>query len=312
MNPGHRPHTTGRLIPLPVIIGVALPALVLFYFYITYAYGAWFFQDDFGFIASYANSIQWNQLYDFTNFGRFLSRNVYWHLAIKYFSYNAQFFYIFNFFIILCSSFLLYKIFENHGRFNGFIAGLLYFVLPSTIGNYAWLSNSQHILGHFFVLLFVYLFTKDDTGRSQAQELAHALQLVIVLILGFTSNIFMSMVISLPAWMILTKKEYRKSKTSYFVLGFGTLLFTLFFFKLSSNQTGAYSTSYTIETFANNLEFYFSSGFLGTIWIILIVVGTVYSLSERIIWHLGCFWPLPRSSFPSLFLYISVMCSMAL
>ncbi|MGV0961601.1 MAG: hypothetical protein ACOYB1_17390 [Limnohabitans sp.] len=283
MNPDRRPQTADRRpsLPIPIITGLALPALVLFYFYITYAYGAWFWQDDFGFIAHYANSIQWNQLFDFTNFGRFLSRNGYWHWGIKYFSYNAQFFYIFNFFIILCSCLLLYKIFEKYGRLNGFIAGLFYFLLPATVDSYAWLSNSQHILGHFFVLLFVYLFTKDIAEKSRAQEFTRTLQLLVILILGFTSNVFMSMVVSLPAWMILINKEYRRSKTAYFTVGFSTLLFALFFFKLSGNQTGAYSTSYTIETLAKNLDFYFSSGFFATIWIVSIVFGTIYAIARK-------------------------------
>lgn len=276
MNPDRR-----LSLPLPIVIGLALPALVSFYFYITYANGAWFFQDDFGFIAQYANSIQWNQLFDFTNFGRFLSRNGYWHWGIKYFSYNAQFFYIFNFFIILCSCLLLYKIFEKYGRLNGFIAGLFYFLLPATVDSYAWLSNSQHILGHFFVLLFVYLFTKDIAEKSRTQEFARTLQLLVILILGFTSNVFMSMVVSLPAWMILINKEYRRSKTAYFTVGFGTLLFALFFFKLSGNQTGAYSTSYTIEALSKNLDFYFSSVLFATMWFVSIVFGTIYSLTRN-------------------------------
>lgn len=79
-------------------MALALPVLVLFYFYITYAYSAWFSQDDFGFIAHYDNSIQSNQLFDFSNFGRFLSRNAYWHFGIKYFSYNAQFLYFKSFY----------------------------------------------------------------------------------------------------------------------------------------------------------------------------------------------------------------------
>lgn len=267
--------------PLPVIIGLALPVLVLVYFYITYAYSAWFWQDDFGFIASYANSIQFGQLFDFQNFGRFLSRNGYWHWGIQYFSYNAQFFYIFNLFIILCSSFLLYKTFEKYGRFEGIVAGLFYFILPATIESYAWLSNSQHILGHFFVILFVYLFTKEDTGNSRAQELVRAFQLVAILMLGFASNIFMSMVLSLPAWMILTDKKCRRSKSAYFVLSVGVLLFALFFLKLSGNQTGAYSTSYNFETLVKNLEFYFKSGFIAATWVISIGIGAIHALTKK-------------------------------
>jgi len=268
-------------IPLPVILGVCLPTLVVFYFYVSYASAGWFWQDDFGFIAQYANSIHWSQLFDFSNFGRFLSRNGYWYLGIKYFSYNAQYFYIFNLFLILCSSFLLYMIFKTHGKLNGFFAGLFYFLLPATIESYAWLSNSQHLLGHFFVLLFVYLFTKKNPEKSRAHEFTRAFQLSMVLVLGFTSNIFMGMTVSLPAWMILTSKEHRASKAAQIILAFGVLLFALFFIKLSEEQVGAYATSYTTEILAKNLEFYFKSRFYASIWAISVVFGTVYALKRK-------------------------------
>lgn len=281
--------------PLTVILGFGLPAIVALYFYFSYASNAWFFQDDFGFITHYARSIQWDQLFNFSNFGRFLSRNGYWHWGIKYFAYEAQLFYIFNLFVILCCSFLLYRIFEKHGRLNGFVAGFFYFLLPATIESYAWISNSQHILGHFFVLLFVYLFTKERKERSRSKELIHAVQLGMVLVLGFTSNIFMSMVLSLPAWMILTHREYRNSKTSYVTLAFGTLLFALFFSKLSGTQTGAYSTAYTVETLVKNLAFYFKNGFFAATWVISVVVGKIYAITRKN--HLAAWFFLASAAF---------------
>lgn len=75
-----------------------LPFFVISYFYVSYASTAWFFQDDFGFIAEYANSIWVNQLFDFSNFGRFVSRNIYWFLGGKLFGDNSSYYFIFNFF----------------------------------------------------------------------------------------------------------------------------------------------------------------------------------------------------------------------
>lgn len=267
--------------PLPIIFGFGLPTIVVLYFYLSYANEAWFWQDDFEFISHYANSMRWGQLYDFSNFGRFLSRNGYWHWGVKYFSINSQFFYVFNFFVILCSSFLLYKIFERHGRFNAFVAGLIYFILPATIESYSWLSNSQHLLGHFFVLLFVYLFTRDVAVKGRLEELVWVLQLGLVLILGLFSNIFVSMVVSLPVWMVVVSKEYRKSKPTYFIIAFGVFLFVIFFFKLSGAQTGAYLTSYTLEALTKNLNFYLGGGYFVVIWISSLVAGAVYAFSMK-------------------------------
>ena len=271
----------GSSLPLIVVLGLALPTVIALYFYLSYAGRAWFYQDDFGFISQYAASAQWGQLFDFTNFGRFLSRNGYWHWGIKYFSHNAQYFFIFNFFVISGSSYLLYKIFEKYGRFEAFVAGLFYFILPATIESYTWLSNSQHILGHFFVILFVYIFINDDANNDPVNELFRTLQLVTILVLGFESNIFMSMVLSLPAWMLLTDKEYRKLKSNYLILVAGILLFLVFFVKLSGNQQGAYSTAYNFETVRDNLDYYFKSGSLAVIWFLLIATGSAYSLVRR-------------------------------
>ena len=265
--------------PMTIIIGLGLPLFTAIFFYISYAANAWFWQDDFGFIASYSGSIQLSQLTDFTNFGRFLTRNAYWHVGVKYFSYNAQYFYIFNFFIIFCTSFLLFKIFEKYGKFSATVAGLFYFLLPGTIESYAWLSNSQHIMGHFFVILFVYLYMTEVVEEARLQKLVHIFQLLLVLVLGFISNIFMSMVLSLPIWMILNKKS--RSSNDYVILFAGILLFSVFFIKLSGSQEGAYSTSYDLETLIKNLSFYFGNIGVASIWGLLILVGTVYALKLK-------------------------------
>ena len=276
------PHEEGTKAPLPIIIGMAFPVLFSIFFYMTYPQSAWFYQDDFGFIARYANSIQINQLLDFSNVGRFISRNVYWHYGINLFSYNAQYFYLFNFFVISATSYIIYKIFSaQYGHFSGVVAGLFYFMLPATINSYAWLSNSQHIIGHFFVILFVYLFLRSSPKGNLKSEAPRAAMLAVTVILGFASNIFMSMVLSLPIWMIATDKNHRRSKYTYFVVSVGVILFAIFFHKLAGKQTGAYLTSYTIHTVAKNAEFYFSNRILALLWIGAIVFGVLYSFIRK-------------------------------
>lgn len=263
------------------LFGIGFPIISILYFYISYAGNAWFWMDDFGFIDHYARSIHWSELFDFTSFGRFLSRNAYWYIGVKYFHHNAQYFYIFNFFIILCSSLLLYKIFEKWGRFAGVVAGVFYFILPATIESYAWISNSQHILGHFFVILFIFVFIDKGGVQNKIKEIVYVLNLILILVFGFASNIFVSMVLSLPFWMVLTDKNYRNSKAVYFVLLMGFLLFVIFFANLSGGQTGAYSTSYNISTFIDNARFYFNGGFGALLWIVFVVFGVLYGVIKK-------------------------------
>jgi hypothetical protein len=273
---------TAPALPLFVIIGLALPVLVLIYFYITYSQAAWFFQDDFIFLVNYSATVRQEQLFDFTNFGRFLSRNCYWHWGAQYFFYSAEYFYIFNFYVISATSYLLYKIFsEKNGVFEGVIAGLLYFALPATLSSYVWLSNSQHLIGHFFVVLFIYLFAIDASRINYTKESLRCIQLIAVLVLGFLSNIFMSMVLTLPVFMILTEKNHRKSKATYLILIAGIALSMLYYNKLNGYQGGSYATSYSFDTLVESLKFYFHNIIIAVLWLSCVILGASYSFVKN-------------------------------
>ena len=265
-------------IPAPILLALIGPIVILTWFYVFYAQNAWFCQDDFDFISKYSVSVEWRQLYDFSDFVRFLSRNVYWHFCLKWFSHNAQYFYLTNFSIILATGFLIYAIFRReYGRFEGLIAGLLYLMLPATIESYVWISNSQHIIGHFFVALFVYVFVSNRGDTDKASEIFRAIALSIILVLGILSNIFVIMVLSLPAWMLLIDRRTWRAKSIYALLIFGVMLFIFFFHKLAANQTGAYSTSYTPKVVIDNAEYYAGGKARAVFWFILVGLGGIYA-----------------------------------
>ena len=258
-------------------IGVSFIGAFLLFFYITYALQGWFFQDDFGFISQYAHSIEPWQLLNFENFGRFVSRNVYWHVGLRYFSYHAEYFYLFNLLTILATSYLLYLIFsEKYGGFEGIVAALLYFALPATIENYAWLSNSQHLMAHFFVVFFVYFF-----DRVNGTEIKRSACLSAILFLGFQSNIFMVMALSLPIFMSFADERHRRLFSNYMVMFFGLCLFVWSFYRLSGHQAEAYSTAYDFSTLAENLFFYFKNKIFVALWLLAVVFGAVYAYFKK-------------------------------
>ena len=258
-------------------LGVSFIGAFLLFFYITYALQGWFFQDDFGFISQYAHSIEPRQLLNLENFGRFFSRNVYWHVGLRYFSYHAEYFYLFNLLTILATSYLLYLIFsEKYGGFEGIVAALLYFALPATIESYAWLSNSQHLMTHFFVVLFVYFF-----DRINGTEIKRSACLSAILFLGFQSNIFMVMALSLPIFMSFADQRHRRLFSNYIVTFFGLCLFAWFFYRPSGHQAEAYSTAYDFATLAENLFFYFKNKIFVALWLLAVVFGTVYAYFKK-------------------------------
>ena len=258
-------------------IGVSFIGALLLFFYITYALKGWFFQDDFGFISQYAHSIEPWQLLNLENFGRFVTRNVYWHVGLRYFAYHAEYFYLFNLLTILATSYLLYLIFsEKYGRFEGIVAALLYFALPATIESYAWLSNSQHLMAHFFVVLFVYFF-----DRINGTEIKRSACLSAILFLGFQSNIFMAVALSLPVFMLFADKRQRRIFSNYIVTFFGLCLVAWFFYQISGHQAEAYSTAYDFATLAENLLFYFNNKIFVALWLLAVVFGAVYAYFRK-------------------------------
>ena len=266
-------------------IGVSFIGAFLLFFYINYALKGWFFQDDFGFISQYAHSIEPRQLLNLENFGRFVSRNVYWHVGLRYFSYHAEYFYLFNLLTILATSYLLYLIFsEKYGRFEGIVAALLYFALPATIESYAWLSNSQHLMAHFFVVLFVYFF-----DRINGTEIKRSACLSAILFLGFQSNIFMVVALSLPIFMSFADQRRRRLFSNYIVTFFGLCLFAWFFYRLSGHQAEAYSTAYDFATLAENLLFYFKNKIFVALWLLAVVFGAVYAYFRKAYFVCGLF-----------------------
>jgi hypothetical protein len=264
--------------PLPVQLGLLLAVLFTGAFYLSYAQSAWFFQDDFQLIMQYAHALQPQQLLDFASFGRFLSRNVYWHYGIKSFGLHAPLFFLLNLFFICATSLLVYRVvLRQYGSFPAVVAGLVYFCLPGTVEAYAWLSNSQHLLGHLFVMVFVYLFTAPDEGRPGRRRGGAALLLFLVLVLGFLSNVLMGMVLSLPLWMLVADRHHRRNPWTHGVAVAGMALFLYFYVHLADQQAGAYATSFSVATFWKNATFYFKGDAGAALWIAVVVLGAAWS-----------------------------------
>lgn len=274
-------------VPLPVQLVLLLALLFAGAFYLSYAQNAWFLQDDFQLIMQYAHALQPQQILDFGNFGRFISRNAYWHYGIKLFELHAPLFYLLNLFFICATSVLIYQVvLKTHGRFAAVVAGSIYFCLPGTIEAYAWLSNSQHLLGHLFVMVFVYRFSRSLDADARDDAPAAAL-LLLVLLLGLWSNAFMGMVLSLPLWMLITSQHQRRNRWQLVATALGLALFVYFYVRLAGQQSGAYETSFSAATFWKNATFYYKGDAGAALWLLIVVGGAAWS------WRTGrlfCAW----------------------
>ncbi|MDR5881531.1 hypothetical protein [Caballeronia sp. LZ032] len=266
---------------LPLMIAVAFVAFFMTAFYVSYAHAAWFFQDDFGFLERYAAVVKLPEMWRFTNFGRFITRNVYWHYGQQLFALDALYFYLFNLFCIGVTSVLAGLIVtRGHDRFAGVVAGLFYYALPATAASYVWLSNSQHLIGHLFVMLFVYLFISHTPSADGRTRFGTVLALLVVLILGYMSNIFMCMAVSLPVWMLATDAKHRRDWRNYVVPLVGIALFVVFFLKLKAQQSDVYATSYKLSVLWENAAYYFYGNASRVVWVIVVVAGAASSWAK--------------------------------
>lgn len=269
-------------VPVWAKVAMLLPVLFVLFFYFTYAHDAWFFQDDFGLIAQYAGAIHFEQLFDYSNFGRFLSRNAYWFFGSTLFSSNAQYFYVLNFSTIALTSFLLFKLLSRrYGEFAGLVGALIYFCLPATLESYSWLSNSQHLLAHFFAVLFVTLYMREVSDECAGPSARSTVLLGLVLLAGLSSNVLMGMVLTLPAWMLVTHPAVRRNPCNTLIVVAGGVLFAAQIITLGRYQTGAYSTAYNLDVLGTNLAFYFGSAWLGLLWLAAVAAGAVLAWRAR-------------------------------
>ena len=140
--------------------------------YVHVAGNAWFFQDDFLYLTRYARSAGLSsptlaQLL-VENFGRPVSRNLYWFVLYQSFGMAAPLYYLANLGIVMACAVMLFRL----GRLLGadfstaLVWSVSYFVSAPTVGNLSWLSNSQHMLAHLFTVLALTVGVRDaDMGN---------------------------------------------------------------------------------------------------------------------------------------------------
>lgn len=276
------PANLGSDTPLPVTLGILFAVLLTGAFYLAYAQNAWFLQDDFHLIAQYANALHLQEIVDAAGVGRFLTRNFYWYYGIKFFHLHAPLFFLLNLFFVCATGLLACRMVSStHGRFAGLIAGLVYFCLPGTVDAYAWLANSQHLVCHFFVMLFLYLAVRDGfaaIGRARIQDIA---VLMLVVMLGFWSNAFMGMAVTLPLWMLLVNAAWRRHRLNYVVPALGMALFIYVYIRLQVQQAGPYATSFSLGTLWLNAAYYYGGQGGAAAWVLVVLAGAGWSCWKR-------------------------------
>ena len=281
-----------------------IPVLMALYFYLTYVQHAWFFQDDFKFIQLYGSSPRYDQLSDVTsNLGRFISRNLYWNVSWQLFGGRSEFYFLVNFATILVTTWLIFKIYsQREGRYGGAISGLAYICSPAVLFSYTWLSNSQHLLGHLFVFLFVWLYLASGIKISGKMQTSKGIWLLTIFLCGLLSNVFVGLVLSLPILFATLSPSVRRSWSHWLWLAVASTAFFVLAFKLRVKSTGPYAMQIDMDTLQANVSFYFLSPWIGLLWCLVTGTGIVAALRLKDIFLLWMFLASPVFLIPYIFL----------
>ena len=254
------------------------PIFILCYFYFYTTLNAWFWTEDFPFYERYLGHIYFETLFHpELNAGRFLSRNVYWYLTGQFFGKNSEYYYAFNFFIISSTSYLIYKIFSNrNGAYFGLVSAIFYFCSTAVVYSYLWISNSQHLLPHFFVSLFIFYYIEQVDFANGKLKISSLFILITVFTFGLSSNLFGGLILCLPVWYMVVNSKIRKDILHWLLLVLCLILFLTFSIKLGdATNNSPYERSFSLETIRLNLNYYFNNDLLSIFWLISTLSGTL-------------------------------------
>lgn len=238
---------------LPLFIFLMMATLYCAVFYIRYAGIAWFFQDDFMFLREYAQQLHADQWVSTANFGRFLSRNLYWWSGWKLFGANAQAYFLFNLACMACTSLLLLSLCLRHSLVLGALFATAYWTAGPTVSNLSWLSNSQHLLAHTLMALYFCLAYRAWQQQGPLLLLVSGL----VYALALSANVLSAVAMLLPAILLCARPRGRFAAMSgaMLVAQLGLALWVVITVKPEAGSP--YAMNWTLPVVAQNLTFYF-------------------------------------------------------
>lgn len=237
----------------PLFALLLMCALYCAVFYVRYAGSAWFFQDDFMFLREYEQELHADQLVSAANFGRFLSRNLYWWGGWRLFGANAQAYFLVNLACMVVTSVLLMCLCLRHSLTLGVLLATAYWIAGATVSNFAWLSNSQHLLAHTLMALYFCLAYR----AWQQQRLLLLLVSGLVYALALSANVLSAVAMSLPVILLCARPRGRFAAMSLVMLVVQLCLALWIVITVKPDAGSPYAMSWTVPVVGQNLAYYF-------------------------------------------------------
>lgn len=246
--------------------------------YVHYSQKGDLFLDDYFLGNRYKNSLRWDELWNFENFGRFISRNVYWRLGSLVFHDRAHLYYLLNILIIIATALLLAKfVSRRQSWLVASVIGSIYLVSAATVDEFIWISNSQHLIAHMFIALFLVVSDRINLAATPKSAL-----LIAFFSIGLFTNLIFGVVLVWPILRIIQQapgirtKEIRNFLVPSAVI---SLVFLVLFFRVRENVY--YSTAIDYQTLQLNVDFYFHGWLMFAVWILALSLGLFIGIRRK-------------------------------
>lgn len=233
---------------------------------IRHGWTGFFFQDDFTFLMHYRWDLHPDQWLSVANFGRFVSRNLYWWSVLGLAGPNPKVFLLLNLLWAVLAAVLWWRFLTPLSSRIAMFGAWLWLVSGATMANVVWASNSQHLLAHVFLAGYMCIVSAWHRSRHPAWALAS----IPVFMLGLGANALMAVGLS---WSALCLVHARAGKGSAVMAGAWATqaaMVVVLLRTLAPTQTGAYEVAWSWHVFSTNLEHYYGHAglaMLGLAWL---------------------------------------------
>jgi hypothetical protein len=222
-------------------------------FYFRYAADAWFFQDDFMFIRTYEVQLHGEQWLSAANFGRFVSRNLYWWAGWAFFGPNAHGYFMFNLALMLSTSLLLLCLCLRHSLTLGLLLATAYWVAGASVSNLSWLSNSQHLLAH--ALMALYFCVAQRACRQES--VPWLMGSFILYAVALSANVLSAVAVSFPMVYLCSRPRGRYAVATCATLAAQLGLALLLVFTVRPESGSPYAMTLALPVVFKNMAGYY-------------------------------------------------------
>lgn len=247
------------------VLPIALAAAVVFSYFQLGAQ-SWFLQEDFILLDLASGPLQWISPFDESALPRFVSQVLYWWLGYQIVGPSAQGFYLMSGLLVLLNAWLVARIVSRFvANISGrllWIYGIVYPAMGVTLEGFAWISNTQHLLGHTFVFVVLILSLRVMHPRSPRAQQWDCLILISLVWVGVQANVFVGLALSLLFVALIDRALARQAGFSRWVWAsflLAALGFLLILVAMQAHADGAYTVSLSWSVFLSNLNFYLPS-----------------------------------------------------